>query len=76
MATQSPTVSGKRVSDLRVTELRVELEQRGLETKGLKADLVKRLEKVRLIASLLLKLNFSPRIFATYLFFIEALIVY
>ena len=46
MATHSPTVAGKRVSDLRVTELRLELEQRGLETKGLKADLVKRLEKV------------------------------
>ena len=58
MATHSPTVSGKRVSDLRVTELRLELEQRGLETKGLKADLVKRLEKVRLTASLQLIQDF------------------
>ena len=47
MAASSPLIDGRKITDLRVADLKLELEHRGIESKGLKADLVKRLEKVR-----------------------------
>ena len=49
MAASSPLIDGRRITDLRVADLKLELEHRGIESKGLKADLVKRLEKVRVV---------------------------